>query len=382
MNPEGPIRRATSISTDSRTAVSELFKTLGGGKNSLVVFFCSPDYDRDELAHAFRETFGKTKVIGCTTAGEISTLGVGEGTLAAFALPADEFEVATSTVDNLSDFEYRNGEEVGRMLRKELCEQDQAADGTNTFAFLMIDGMSRCEERAAAAFHGSLGGIQLFGGSAGDGGAFDATYVYADGNFATDRAILTLVRTERLFYVFRTQHFVASDTRLVVTRSAPAERIVYEIDGEPAGMAYARLLSVPVNSLDANAFASHPVVVNMGGDNYVRSIMRMHEDLSIEFACAIDQGVVLRLAEGVDLVENLEQAFDQVHRKIGNPELVIGCDCLFRRVEANQKALTPRVSEILQANQVMGFTTYGEQFNAAHVNQTFTGVAIGQKRAA
>ena len=28
-------------------------------------------------------------------------------------------------------------------------------------------------------------------------------------------------------------------------------------------------------------------------------------------------------------------------------------------------------------NNVIGFATYGEQFNAMHVNQTFTGVAIG-----
>jgi signal transduction histidine kinase len=29
---------------------------------------------------------------------------------------------------------------------------------------------------------------------------------------------------------------------------------------------------------------------------------------------------------------------------------------------------------------VIGFATYGEQYNAMHVNQTFTGVAIGQPR--
>jgi len=27
---------------------------------------------------------------------------------------------------------------------------------------------------------------------------------------------------------------------------------------------------------------------------------------------------------------------------------------------------------------VIGFNTYGEQFNGMHINQTFTGVAIGR----
>ena len=29
------------------------------------------------------------------------------------------------------------------------------------------------------------------------------------------------------------------------------------------------------------------------------------------------------------------------------------------------------------ANNVIGFSTFGEQFQAMHVNQTFTGAAIG-----
>jgi len=28
---------------------------------------------------------------------------------------------------------------------------------------------------------------------------------------------------------------------------------------------------------------------------------------------------------------------------------------------------------------VIGFATYGEQFNSMHVNQTFTGIAIGHR---
>jgi hypothetical protein len=39
------------------------------------------------------------------------------------------------------------------------------------------------------------------------------------------------------------------------------------------------------------------------------------------------------------------------------------------------------MSELLQANKVIGFATYGEQYNGMHVNQTFTGVALGAARA-
>jgi hypothetical protein len=41
-----------------------------------------------------------------------------------------------------------------------------------------------------------------------------------------------------------------------------------------------------------------------------------------------------------------------------------------------QNLLTP-VHVIAQGNRTIGFNTYGEQFLGIHVNQTFTGIAIG-----
>ena len=42
-----------------------------------------------------------------------------------------------------------------------------------------------------------------------------------------------------------------------------------------------------------------------------------------------------------------------------------------------QSGLNERVSQLMVDNNVVGFATYGEQFNGMHVNQTFTGVALG-----
>ena len=42
-------------------------------------------------------------------------------------------------------------------------------------------------------------------------------------------------------------------------------------------------------------------------------------------------------------------------------------------------ALAPRLAGF---DSVVGFNTYGEQFNGMHINQTMTGVAIGRKQRA
>jgi hypothetical protein len=83
------------------------------------------------------------------------------------------------------------------------------------------------------------------------------------------------------------------------------------------------------------------------------------------------------VAHGVDLVENLEQAFEKIQAEIGAPQVVFGCDCILRNLEISQTGLEERVATIFRRNNTIGFNSYGEQFHGVHVNQTFTGIAIG-----
>jgi hypothetical protein len=124
-------------------------------------------------------------------------------------------------------------------------------------------------------------------------------------------------------------------------------------------------------------FATSPVVVLIDGMDYVRSIQKANPDGSLTFYCAIEEGLVLRAAQGVDLVENLTQALSNVQAQIGPPQLLLGCDCVLREREIMQCGLRERVAALLQQNNAVGFNTYGEQFRGVHVNQTFTGMAIG-----
>jgi hypothetical protein len=111
----------------------------------------------------------------------------------------------------------------------------------------------------------------------------------------------------------------------------------------------------------------------------VRSIQKVNPDGSLTFFCAIDEGLVLTVARGVDMIESLDAAFRDVRARIGVPQLVLGCDCILRRLELEQRSIKESAGKIMADNNVVGFATYGEQFNAMHVNQTFTGVAIGTR---
>jgi hypothetical protein len=110
----------------------------------------------------------------------------------------------------------------------------------------------------------------------------------------------------------------------------------------------------------------------------VRSIQAAQPDGSLNFYCAIDEGVVFRIARGEGFLGQLQHTFDGLRRDIGAPQLVLTCDCVLRKLEMLRDDLQPPVEALLRHNNAVGFATYGEQFGSVHVNQTFTGIAIGQ----
>jgi len=371
------IRRAQSCATDAREAVREFHAAVTQPDMALVIFFCSSAYDRELLAEEMRRLFAGVQVVGCTTAGEIGPAGYRDHSLTGASFPASSFNAVSGRLDCLQQFQIATGQAFAQALLQKLESQAPQANTDNSFALLLIDGLSVREEPVTRALQRALGKLPLIGGSAGDGLNFGNTHVYFEGHFHADSAVLMLVSTRLPFKLFKTQHFVATDERMVVTEADTARRIVKEINGLPAAQEYARLLGVDARDLDPMRFAASPVVVMIDGTNYVRSIQKVNPDGSLTFFCAIEDGLVLRVAKGVDLLENLEQAFTQIHAAIGQPQLVLGCDCILRKQEIFQGPLKESVNEVFLRNNTIGFSTYGEQFQGVHVNQTLVGIAIG-----
>lgn len=280
-------------------------------------------------------------------------------------------------LDQLQTFEFTQGQDFARSLLQQQQQQAPGATPLNTFALLLIDGLSAREEPVVCAVHEALGRIQLVGGSAGDDLQLERTQVYCDGHFVPDRAALALLTTPLPFRCFKIQHFVPTDTRLVVTAADVTRRLVTELNGRPAAEEYSRAIGVPVGELTRDHFAESPVLVRIGDEGYVRSIQQAHADGSLSFFCAIDEGLVLRLARGEDLVANMRASLAE----LGQPELVIGFDCFLRKYEIDRAQCAGQLTELLQRNHMIGFNTYGEQFCGVHVTQTLTGVAIGVPRA-
>jgi len=166
--------------------------------------------------------------------------------------------------------------------------------------------------------------------------------------------------------------------KMVITAADPVTRIVQEINAEPAVEEYARLIGTTPECLGPGDFAAHPPMVRAGGEYYVRSIQTANPDNSLTFFCAIDEGVVLTLGEPTDIMANLHELFDDLDASVGGIDRILGFDCVLNLVEIVQRQLRDPVSALFAARGVVGFNTYGEQYHALHVNQSFTGLAIGR----
>jgi hypothetical protein len=243
------------------------------------------------------------------------------------------------------------------------------------FAFLVVDGLSLSEDTLAATIAPALRGMPIFGGSAGDGTDFRQTLVALNGRVAENAAVLTLARSKYRTKVFSLNHLVPTDLKMVVTGADPAKRIVKTINAEPAAREYARIVNKDPEQLDRFTFASHPVVVRIGGTHHVRAIQQVNKAGELVFFSAIDEGMVLTVATPQNMAEHLREKMTELSEE-GHPANIIGCDCILRRIEAEQTQMSRELSDILSTYNVTGFSTYGEQIGPLHVNHTMSGVAF------
>ncbi len=373
----GPITTGVSQASDPAVAARELREAIWQPDLGTVIFFCSSQYDLDRLAQELNRQFGDIHLVGCTTAGEITPMGYIDGSITGIGFADPDFVTVSAILPVLDEFSIAAS---NQLVEKLLSDLDRAAPHRtreSTFAFMMIDGMSRQEERVVSSLFNALGQIPLLGGSAGDDLAFDTTYVFAEGRFHNLSTVLLVFHSDHPFKLFKTEHFRSISERMVVTEADGDRRIVQELNAEPAALEYARVIGLPTEDLNPLVFATHPLVVRVGGEYHVRSVQSVNDDDSLNFFCAIEKGIILTAAESEDIVEDLESFFADLRGELGELQVVIGCDCMLRRLEMERKQVKQTISEILLANRVVGFSTYGEQYNAMHVNQTFTGLAIG-----
>ena len=157
-----------------------------------------------------------------------------------------------------------------------------------------------------------------------------------------------------------------------------AKRRVLEIDGYPALGAYAAALGLRPEEVTGEVTFLNPVTFRYQGELYVRSIQAVNDDGSLDFYCAIEEGMVLEIGGHEDMAAALRADLDGLRDRMGSLDFLLGFNCILRALESEgageHDAIGAAFTSVCGA--MVGFDTYGEQLQGLHINQTLVAVAF------
>jgi hypothetical protein len=357
---------------DPQRAVRCIVDGVGTDAPALTFLFVDAQYDLNGLASELRRQI-HGPVLACTTVGhQVAERGLIDHGMVAAAIATDRLTAEIAPIHGISQFGVTQAQEVATRLAL-----DAPARETGTrFGVILIDGMSFAEERVTALLFGASSGLHMVGGSAGDGERFQKTYVFDGERFVSDAAVLARVDTTLPCRTFGFQNFTPREGRLVVTRAVTEKRQILELNGQPARRAYCE--AIGHQELDSQITSHHPLLLRWDGRFYARAI-RGWDDDRLDLFCAIEEGMVVRVGEATDLVGTIEQQYGGLQTELGGSELlvIVAFHCYQRRLEIERSHQQERYRRVVAKHPLIGFCTYGEQYNGLHVNQTATGFVLG-----
>ncbi|MFH0736557.1 MAG: FIST N-terminal domain-containing protein [bacterium] len=369
------IKRAFSVNPNEQKATTEIYSQIYQENIGVVLLFCSSNYNPQKLAQEIKNTFGNILVFACTTAGEIGSNGYIKNGITAVSISANSASFSLVGIPNISEFDIEKSDKIVAAIKEKYA--NFSITPNKFVGLLLIDGLSKLEDKFIFNLSKSFYPMEIIGGSSGDDLKMDKTYVYHDGQFLSNFASLLIIESKVSFLTFKTHHFIPTDKKLIVTEANYNERIVYELNAEKAAVEYAKMLDLTVEELNNTIFAKHPLMIKVGYDWYVRAISKVNEDLSVSFLCSLDVGTVLTLAIGKNITTDLNEKITDLKNMLGNISLIIAFDCILRRIEIESNNIEKDINDIFAKENFIGFSTYGEQCDSIHVNQTMTGIAFG-----
>ena len=312
-------------------------------------------------ANALRQALGDVHLAGCSTAGEISSQGVSDGSLVVTALAFDTARVCQASTE-LQDME--DSHAAGRRLAQGLPLAGLRAillfgQGVQINGSAVLAGMT---EVVGAA-------VPITGGLAGDGGAFVQTWVLDNLGLSSQRLVCIGLYGQSLQFSHGSfGGWSPFGPARRVTRSD--HNVLYEMDGESALAVYKRYLGEHARGLPASGLL-FPFAM-LGQDHsevgLIRTILGVNEaDGSLTLAGDIDPDGYLKLmhASTDALVDGAQSAAEAAlampHAPGASLALLVSCVgrklVMGGRVDEEVEA----VAEVFgAASTLAGFYSYGE----------------------
>lgn len=355
----GSSRAANSFASGVEAARS----AVQGEDAKLVLVFASMVHDFDRLLAGIRSVTGETPLIGCSTAGEISSDAAGTLGVSITILGGSfDIEVVASPIDNDLFAAASRAAECGEAV----------VDREHRVLLMLSDGLAGDQQEVVRGAYATLGvTVPLVGGCAGDDLAMTRTYQFLNGEVLQDSIVAASIASDAPLGIGARHGWRSVGEAMVVTQSLGP--IVSELDGTAALDAYGTRLNLGPEILkNSGAFTdfalTHPLGIQHHGLEEVRFVTGADVvDGSIFCNAEIPQGGLVWIMEGdhdsvlAGTAESIQDALAPLDG--ADPIGILAFDCVARRKVLGDDKLQQELGLIAggaNGAPVSGFYTYGE----------------------
>ncbi len=339
-------------------------QALQGPDPKLVIVFCSSELDVDCIAAEIRALIPDAPMIGCTTAGEISTDSVTDRSVSVAVL-GGQFEISVACALGADEDLFTAGVGAAGAI-------DNLASSEHELLLLLTDGLAGNQEDIVRGAYSHVGAaVPLVGGCAGDGGEMIKTRQIFQGKVIDRGVVSAAIGSDAPMGIGVRHGWRTIGEPLLVTSSSGTEVVC--LDNRPALQVYLEHTGSGRDLLgDPDAFAAfartHPLGLRRRDSEEVRFISGADfETGSLTCIAEVPEGSLVWFMGG-DLASVLEGTAASCSDALANlggrePLGLLMFDCIARRSVLGPLGVDDEmavVRQVLPSVPTLGFYTYGE----------------------
>jgi len=348
-------------------AYNQALSAMHGEAPRLAILLASPTrYDQTRLLMQMKLRLPDAAVVGCSTSGEISHLGVADNSVVMMLMGGDEeLKFVTARGENMSEDAYACGKQFADRLL-------QLGESPPKAVLLFPDGLAGNGAQLMCGVTETLGQDTLVaGGSAGDDFEFKQTYQYLNNELLTNSVVGVGIYGNFQFGLGVRHGWMPIGIPRTVTKSK--DNIVYELDGKPAIEIYNDQFGEETIIIPGEPFAklaiTYPLGIELDGHQefLIRDPLEVTDEGGIKCAAEIQEGsqVYVMIGGAVEAINAAELAANQAKARLGNktPKAAVLFNCIARKkilLDRKHEELD-KIKFVLGDVPLIGFYTYGEQ---------------------
>ncbi|HEY4511611.1 MAG TPA: FIST N-terminal domain-containing protein [Candidatus Paceibacterota bacterium] len=353
--------------TVGANACQDALDRLGSTDANLFIVFASSKYDQEKMLAGARSVAKRALLVGCSTAGEITTDGpMKKNSVAVMAIKSDSIKFYAGVGEDIA--------KGPRAAGKVAADAVKSQAGGTLNAFIMLPDV--LVGNGADIVRGVLDSLgehfPVVGGAAGDDFAFVKTYQYVNDKVYSGAVVgLGLVGNFKIGIGVK-HGWIPIGVPKKVTKSQGS--VLHELDGKPAIAIYDDYFGDAAKELRTETLAklaiTYPLGMKTAGSDemLIRDPITVDEKGSITCAAEIPEGSEIQLMIGSreEAVKVAKEAAQKAVEQLdgAQPKGVIIFNCIARNKLFGERS-GEEISAIQEAvgknTPLIGFYTYGEQ---------------------